>query len=228
MKKIISLWIVAIIILLSNSLLSKQDTKTVAILDFSNNSLVEQEKYASLCQALAEIMTTELSKIPGLQLVERRKMTSLLKEMELSQSGIISEQAGLQVGKLLGAHYLVFGSYMVSFDHNIRIDLRIVEVETGLTIKAEEVTDKVAKLFDIIKKLNDKIVRDLDIRLTKEARAAWMSHDVPFDIISTFSTALKLEEQHKTEEAKKIYQKILSKNSNFEPARRRLEELMVE
>ncbi|MDZ7333014.1 MAG: CsgG/HfaB family protein [candidate division KSB1 bacterium] len=224
MKKIFALCFMAFL-LNSSFILPQQENKTIAILDFSNNSIVEKEKYSALSQALAEIMITELSKVPDLQLVERQRMNALLQEMQLSQSGVLSEQAGIQVGKLLGAHYLVFGSYMVSFDQMIRVDVRIVEVETGITIKAEEITDKVGQLFHIIKKLNEKIVKDLNIRLSKEARAAWQNSAVSFDVISSFSTALKLEEQNKFKEAKQIYQTILSNNPAFEPARKRLNEL---
>lgn len=215
-------------ILLSANLtgvLSATNSPTIAILDFSNNSLVDKEKHASLSQGLAEIMITELSKIQNLKLVERQKINALIQEMQLSQSGIISEAAGLQVGKLLGAHFLVFGSYMISFNNQIRVDLRIVEVETGVTVKAEEVTDKLPRLFEIIKKLNEKITKDLSIRLTSEEKKALMNSATSLESITHFSTGLQLEEANKIAAAKKIYQQILVKNPDFEPAKKRLREL---
>lgn len=205
--------------------LSAKDNKTLAILDFSNNSLMDKEKHASLSQGLAEIMITELSKVQSLQLVERQKINSLIQEMQLSQSGIISEAAGVQVGKLLGVHFLVFGSYMISFNDKIRVDIRIVEVETGVTIKAEEVTDKVTKLFKIIKKLNEKITKDLDLKLTDEEKKALMKPEASLDAISYFSKGLEFEKLNKIDEAKKMYQKTLDKYPDFEPAKKRLREL---
>ncbi|MDZ7265553.1 MAG: CsgG/HfaB family protein, partial [candidate division KSB1 bacterium] len=201
------------------------ETKTIAILDFSNNSLIDKEKYAALSSGLAEIMITELSKVQSLQLVERQKINAIIQEMQLSQSGLISEAAGVQVGKLLGAHYLVFGSYMVSFGEKIRIDLRIVEVETGVTIKAEEVTDKVSKVFDSIKKLNEKITKDLNVKLTASEKDALSKGDVSLEVIQYFSTGLELEKAGKLNEAKKMYQKALAKDGNFKPAKKRLGEL---
>lgn len=204
---------------------SAEDVKTVAILDFSNNSLIDKEKHASLSQGLAEIMITELSKVQNLQLVERQKINSLIQEMQLSQSGMISENAGIQVGKLLGAHFLVFGSYMISFNNKIRVDIRIVDVETGVTAKAEEVTDKVTKLFEIIKKLNEKITKDLDVKISDDEKKALMTSETSLDVISCFSTGLEFEELNKIDEAKKMYQKILEKDADFEPAKKRLREL---
>ncbi len=202
-----------------------ENKKTIAILDFSNNSLVDREKHASLSQGLAEIMITELSKVQSLKLLERQKISSLFKEMELSQSGIISESDGVQVGKLLGAHFLVFGSYMVSFDEKIRVDIRIVQVETGITFKAEEVTDKLPKLFDIIKKLNQKITADLDVRLSSEEKKALLNSETSLEVIKYFSRGLEFEELNRTVDAKKMYQKILANDPDFEPAKKRLREL---
>ncbi|MDW7681367.1 MAG: CsgG/HfaB family protein, partial [bacterium] len=123
------------LLLLLCSVLSLRAT-TIAILDFSNNCLFDKDKYASLSPGLAEILITELNKIQSIQIVERQKINQLIQEMQLAQSGLVSEETGVQVGKLVGAKYLVFGSYMV-FDKKIRVDVRIVEVETGVTIKAE-------------------------------------------------------------------------------------------
>ena len=205
--------------------LSQNDTRTLAILDFSNNSLLEKEKYSSLSPGIAEIMITELSNIQSIKLVERQKINSLIHEMELSQSGLISEDNGIQVGKLLGAQFLVLGSYMVSFGQKIRVDIRIVEVETGLTVKAEQVTDKVGNLFNIIKILNEKITKDLEIKLSKQELQALKSSKISQDVIENFSKGLEFEKRGKIAEAKKMYYQTLKKDANFEPAKKRLQEL---
>lgn len=226
MKKVIFNLLVTLMV--SIKILVAGEKQTLAILDFSNNSLIDREKHASLSQGLAEIMITELSKIESLQLVERQKISSLMREMELSQSGIISEEFGVQVGKLLGAHFLVFGSYMISFDNKIRVDIRIVEVETGITTKAEQVTDKVTRLFEIIKKLNEKITKDLAVKLTDEERKSLTEPEASLDAIAYFSNGLELEESKKIAEAKEMYQKALAKDPDFEPAKKRLRELSTQ
>jgi TolB-like protein len=225
MTKTINFMILLLVITMSVINLFAKDIKTVAILDFSNNSLVDKEKNASLSQGLAEIMITELSKVQSLKLVERQKINSLIQEMQLSQSGMISEDAGVQVGKLLGAHFLVFGSYMISFNNKIRVDIRIVDVETGVTVKAEEVTDKVSNLFEIIKKLNEKITKDLAVKITDDEKKSLMTSEASLDVISYFSTGLEFEEANKIDQAKKMYLKILEKDADFEPAKKRLREL---
>jgi len=220
MKKTVILSILLVILFISNFLFG--EAKTIAILDFSNNSLVDKDKYASLSKGLAEIMITELSKLSSLRLVERQKLNSLIEEMKLSQSGIISEDTGIQVGKILGAQYLVFGSYMISFNNQIRIDVRIVNVETGATPSAEQITDKVDNLFKIINKLNEKITANLNIKLSKQEKKLLNSDDFDLDIIAQFSNGLDFEENNNVEDARKIYSKILKKEPDFEPAKKRL------
>lgn len=204
---------------------TQNEDKTLAILDFSNNSLLEKEKYSSLSAGIAEIMITELSNIQSIKLVERKQINELIQEMALSQSGLIAEDKGIQVGKLLGVKYLVMGSYMVSFGEKMRVDMRIVEVETGLTVKAEQVTDKVSNLFNIIKLLNEKITKDLDIKLTQDEKQQLKRAQASKDVIETFSKGLELEKMGKIEEAKKMYLKALKKDANFDPARKKLQEL---
>ncbi|NOZ63034.1 MAG: hypothetical protein GXO74_15395 [Calditrichaeota bacterium] len=223
MKK---LFVLLLFVLLINISLYAVPNETIAVLDFSNNSLMDRDKYESLSGGLAEIMITELSKVKSLQLVERQKINELIKEMQLAQSGMISEDSGVQVGKLLGAKYLVFGSYMV-FGKKIRVDVRIVEVETGLTVKAEEVTDKVKNMFKVIKKLSEKILKNLNIKLSKEEKKNLFANNTSAEVIELFSLGLEAEENGDTVSAKKYYIQAFRMDDNFVPVRKKLKALLT-
>ena len=172
-------------------------------------------------------MITELSPIKTLKFVERQKINQLIQEMQLTQSGLVSEETGVQVGKLIGAKYLIFGSYMV-FDKKVRIDVRIVQVETGLTIKAEQATNKVTKMFDIIKELNGKILKDLDIKLTKNDKKILNANETSTEVIELFSQGLEFEDEHNVEKAKQLYKKAFMLDKNFKPVRKRLKVILLE
>lgn len=224
MKRITSVLI--IVILAVTFINSYSQTETIAILDFSNNCIFDKDKYESLSPGLAEIMITELSSIKTLKFVERQKINALIQEMQLAQSGLVSEETGVQVGKLVGAKYLVFGSYMV-FDKKVRIDARIVEVETGLTIKAEQVTKKVSKMFEIIQELNKKILKDLDVKLTKDDKMLLNKTDTSFEVIELFSKGLEYEEAHDLKRAKQLYIKAFKLDKNFKPVRKKLKAILL-
>ena len=105
-------------------------------------------------------------------------------------------------------------------------EVQIVEVETGLTIKASEVTDKVSKVFDIIKELNEKIIDDLDIKLSKDEKNALEEENASIDVVAYFSKGLEYEDANEIDKAKQMYIKALKKDKNFEPAKKRLMEIM--
>lgn len=66
--------------------------------------------------------------------VERARMVRVLEELRIGSSGLADEQTRLRVGKLVGARYMMFGGYLV-IGGKMRLDLRLVEVETGKVLK---------------------------------------------------------------------------------------------
>ncbi len=199
---------------------------TLAVLDFENNSLFQPDEYQPLAKGLSEIMITELDQVEAIDVVERQKLKSVVDELKLSQSGLVSEKGSIEVGKMLGAQYLVFGSYMVALDKKIRIDARIVSVETGLTVKASQVTGKEENLLSLISKLSKKILEDLDVRLTKtEENLFSESQNFEMESVVLFSKGLELEDQGLWEEAEQCYQKVVEIEPKFIKAIDRLEQL---
>ena len=194
---------------------------TLAVLDFENNSLFQSEQYQPLAKGLAEMVITELSRVQTVRVVERRELRSLLEEMKLSQTGSVTGETSVRVGMLLGAKHLVFGGYMVALDEKIRIDVRIIEVETGLTVKAEEVTGKTSKILTLLKRLSKKILNDLDIKLTRnEKKALDESDNLDIKAIMYFSKGLEFEDLGQWDKAEINYQLAL----DIEPKMKRAEE----
>jgi TolB-like protein len=205
-----------------------QSPKTLAVLYFQNNSLAQKEDVEALSKGLADMFITELSKVQALQVIERAQLQQLLEEMKLGQAGLIDEKSAVQVGRLLGAKHLLLGSFVHMFGGKMRIDARIVEVETGLTIKAEEETGKVDKLFDMVKRLTEKIVRDLDVALTKEDRARLEEGGATsFEAAVLYAKGLELEDRGQPLEAYKMYRKALAISPSFEQAKQRLMAVQV-
>ncbi len=199
---------------------------TLAVLDFENNSFFNPEEYHPLSKGLAEMMITEMNQVQAIRVVERRKLRSLLDELKLTQSGVLLEESSVRVGQLLGAQHLVFGGYMVTMNEKIRIDVRIVEVETGLTVKAGEVTGKTKQVLSLIKKLSKKILKDLNVRMTKnEKRSFEKSQKLNMKAVILFSKGLEFEDRGQWVEAKQCYQKSLDIEPQFQQARVRIQEL---
>jgi TolB-like protein len=198
----------------------------IAVMTFANNSLAEKDAMAALSAGLAEMFTTELGKIKGLRLVERRQLTKAVAEMALGQSGLLDDAQAQKTGKIIGAEILLLGSFTYNFNGAIRIDTRLVKTETGETIKAEEVTGKRKDLFRLVNKLSFQIADGLQIKLDKESKTALKeSPDISYEAALAFSQGLGLEEAGKKVEALKKYQEALNLDKNFKRAQEKIAEM---
>ena len=199
---------------------------TMAVLDFDNNSFYRPSEYAPLSKGLAEITITEMDRLESIRVVERRRLQAILDELKLSQSGIISEESSIQVGKMLGAKHILFGGYIVTMEEKIRIDVRIIDVETGLTVKAGEVTGKTKNILSLVKKLSKKILKDLDIKISKqEEKFLDQKETLNIQAVVLFSKGLESEDQGRYDEAENYYKEALKIESEFPQASFHLKQL---
>ena len=203
------------------------NSTTLAVLDFENNSFYDAAAYQPLSKGLAQIMITEIQSIESIRVVERQRLRELLDELKLSQSGLLSAESSVQVGKMLGAKYLVFGGYMVTMNKKIRIDVRVVEVETGLTLMAGEETGKVGAVLSLVKKLSNNLLRDIHIELTKaEVRRLKKAKTIKEEALLAYSSGVEREDNNDLKAAAAYYRQALKIDPDFEQAGERLKSLM--
>jgi TolB-like protein len=196
---------------------------TLGVLDFDNNSLTDRERLEPLRKGLAQMFTSELSQLQGLHLVERADLNRVIEEMKLAQAGLIDEKTAQQVGKLVGAQHLLLGSFVYLPNKKIRIDARIVEVETGRTMKAAEKTGKEEQLFDMVKELDKKLVKDLELRVSAAEIAKLENlRNVKFSAVLLYSQGVELEDRGEASNARKKYRQALAEDKNFVQAKERL------
>ena len=111
---------------------------TVAVWDLENLSPV-----AAIQLDLGELLSGQV--VEGIReksdytIVERERLVLVLEELNLGSSALADEETRLRLGKLLGAPIMVFGGYQVIAD-SMRLDLRLIDVETGKVLKAVEKT----------------------------------------------------------------------------------------
>ncbi|HEY0988736.1 MAG TPA: CsgG/HfaB family protein [Kofleriaceae bacterium] len=134
---------------------------TVAILYFDYSG--KDDQLALLRKGLAQMMISDLSALDAVQLVERDRLEEILAELKLGQSNKIDPASAAKVGKLLGARYLVLGGYF-DFKTTLRVDARVVEVETGKVVQSVGATGDA----DNFLALEQKLVTDISAVLGKQ------------------------------------------------------------
>ncbi len=192
--------------------------QTVAIMDFENNSIDDAEKYTNLGNALSKILISDFGVVSSLRVVERERLQYLIQELELTDKkiggkNVMDPQYAPRVGKLLGAHSFVFGSF-IRFGDVFRMDARIVKTETGEIFKTASVEGKPDKIFEMAKKLTLDITKNLDIDIKKVEKEKLddMGKDrIPIEALALFGDAMSKANQEdykasaaKLEEALKI------------------------
>ena len=101
---------------------------TIAVLYFDYGG--KKAELEPLREGLAQMLITDLADLPEIRVVERTRLKAVLEEHKLAASGKVDAASAARVGKLLGAHALVLGSFF-DLAGTLRVDARVVEVETG-------------------------------------------------------------------------------------------------
>ena len=237
-------WLTSLVLLLcmSTAFAVAQDKgqKTIAILYFENNSVVDKEKLDPLKKGLADMLITEMSKIKSLKVVERQRIQSVVEELNLGETDLVDKNSSQKMGKLLGAKVLLFGGFSNLFGDKLRIDARIVATETGLTLKAEEETGDLDQFLTMLKSLVKKLSDDLEVKLSKtEEEQLEASKEGKFGGYVTYAQGLNLEDNGRKLEklgkkaeamsmydnAKAMYQKAWEESNGYEPAKQKVEEM---
>lgn len=197
----------------------------LAVLYFDNECVTDRERLDPFQKGIADTLTTDLGRLGRLQVVERERLDALLSEMKLQQSGLADPATAAKIGKILGVQALLMGSY-TAIGGMIRIDARIVEVETGLVLKAEEVTGRTDDFFQLEEALVEKIAAGLDAPLTTEehtllARTGGRS----FAAFLEYSRGLDAMDRGRLSEAEEAFEEALRIDPGLEGAATKRKEL---
>ncbi len=112
---------------LQEDALSDLREKRIAVLPFESPYGIEIGRRA------AEEMSLQIGKLGNFAIVEREKIEELWKEQDLDKRRI-DENTAVAIGKMLGAHGVIFGSVREYKRGKIGLAVRLVSVETGRLI----------------------------------------------------------------------------------------------
>ena len=204
--------------------ISLADIKTVAISYFDNTSGTKE--YDPLSKGLADMLITDLSNVKSLKIVEREKLESLLKEIELGDGKFIDPNTAQKLGKGLGAGFMLTGSFLI-MGETMRIDARLVDVGTGEITMAEEITGEKDTFFELEKSLVDKLVATFDIVLSKsEQRRVKKVQTESFDAFNAFASAIDAFDRKEYDTSKKLFEKATEFDEDYDIAWERLDSIV--
>ena len=177
---------------------SIMNAKTIAVLYFDNSSISEdQEQLSPLCKGLPAMMIQDISKAGNIRVVERDRINFIVDELRLQQSDLTDKSTAVKMGKLVGAQTLLMGGFMKLDNKNFKIFGRLVSVETGEIIRAEEVSGKPDDIFELQKELVFKILEDLNVEVKDDAKKEInKGTDAKYEAMYHYSLGLALQDKN--------------------------------
>ena len=188
-----------------------QAPKTLAIFPFENNSVTDPAQYDPLRKGLCAMLITDLNKGgSALTIIERSKIESLLKEIALGQGGSIDQSTAVQMGKILGAQSIAFGSFMV-LGNQVRMDVRVIKVETSELIVSESITGSSDDFMALEARLAEKIAQSLRVAFVPTTLGSASDMDAAL----TFSQGLEALDQGDRAKADRLFAKTIELDPAF-------------
>jgi len=204
---------------------AKRPTVAIMLFDYGGKAA----ELEPLREGLAQMLISDLSGIPQVQIVERARLKDLLAEQKLGRSGKLDSATTARVGKLLGARLLVLGSYF-DLGANIRVDARVVEVETGKVIRAAAANGPAVDFWTIEQELAGKLGNILGEALPDIAPAKLPARPRPpqmkTTVVATYGQALAALDAGQKSQAKALLAKVVEDAPGFTLAKSDLNALL--
>ena len=117
-----------LLIVFPSSVTAGDDPISLAVLPFENMNGNPDQDY--LKGIIAYILIEDLSGSEVLTIVERDILETVIKEQNLQFTGLLDEAGAIETGQLLGASFMLKGSY-VFLGQDIFINITLIDVVTG-------------------------------------------------------------------------------------------------
>ena len=205
-----------------------QDTRPgIAVLPFENGGSYGQDKenFEALQKGIPGMMISELGQNPAARVVDRDNIAALLGEQDLGKDGRVDAATAAKVGKLVGARYMVTGTFVDMYGH-FRTDARIIDVETGEILKTVKSEGKREDLFKLIQGLSEKLMAETKLPpLSPEISRAVKARNVPTEALTFYSKALLYQDRGDKGKAAEFFRKAIETFPNYAEAQEGLKKV---
>jgi len=109
---------------------------TVVVLTFDNGGSygLDSMDFAGLARAIPASLSADLSRNPGITVVDRAKGQAALDQTGAPKTGRTDAGVAARVGKQVGAGYVVTGTF-VDYYGKVRIDARLIDTGSGTILQ---------------------------------------------------------------------------------------------
>lgn len=201
----------------------------IAVLRFDNAGShgddAEAENFAALEVGLQQMLITELAQNDDLRVVERAALQDLLDEQELAGERRVDPSTAMDIGRLVQARYVVLGNFMDLYGE-VRMDARVVKVETGETVRGRAVMGDRRDIYRLLVDLSQQLTEQLELPgLPAAAVEERREREIPDEAVTLYSRALVFEDLGRPDAARELLQRVVAEFPDFVEAREQLQQL---
>jgi TolB-like protein len=195
---------------------------TVAVLPFENAGSYgrDRESFDGLKQGLAAILASELAAHPELRVIGRPEVQQALRREGLGGTERLDRATIGGIGKLVGAQYLVSGSFIDLYG-DFRIDARLIDAETGDIVKSVRSDPALHDRADLHRMLQSVAQRLAGPPLTRSAGPP-PSRLIPTEALSFYSLGLLHLDRGDRNRAAEFFRNALAVYPDFAEAKQAL------
>jgi TolB-like protein len=207
---------------MSSTAVAQTNAPVVAVLAFENSAFGPGAKdYDGIGKGIMDLMITDLASGTKVRVVDRERLQNLLDEQKLAQSGAVDGTTAIKVGKLVGACYSIYGSFIrdQKTGNNI-ITVHTTSNETGQIQNAQKITSKGDDMMGLIADATAAFIKSMDVKscgsapsrsasaapaqqgATAAKEAAPVTSAAPTPATQTYAKALTEGEKKKLEEVR--------------------------
>ena len=192
---------------------AQPDTRPgMAVLPFENGGSFgrDREDFDALRGGIAAVLIDELAQNPAVRMVDRAVTNQIINEQNLARDGRVDAGTAARIGKLVGARYMVTGSFIDAYG-DFRVTARIIDVETSEIIKVvsndESMRDR-RQMYKIFQNVAQKLMAGVNLpALPRQVAQAAQSRNIPTEALTFYSRALLYEDRGDKPKAAEYYRR---------------------
>ena len=200
-------------------------TPLVAALPFANGVIGgDHATLNPLSAGIPELVLIELARNPAVRTVEPERLRRVLAAQRRDPQGSIDDEGASHVGRVLGAQYIVRGSFTSDGHGAIRIVATQIDVSTGRLEHTATVVGKQTNLAGLISQLAERIARDMRLaELPRERRRERENAQrATYETTMMFARAIEARDAGRVQQAISLLQLLLAEAPDYEPAQNEL------
>jgi len=127
---------------------------------------------SALGYGLSDLLATDLARSSRLTVVERLRLEAVLRELRLSNSGMVDTATAPRLGRIIGARRLVIGGVRQLPGGDVQITAQVADVVTHRVTNAVSARAPLSRIFEAETQLAFQIFNALGVTLTPAERVA--------------------------------------------------------